>query len=55
MQPEPENPTEQLAPARPLPKWKQYLKRFGILVFVFYLVKGIVWLIIFYFGLKLIS
>lgn len=54
MQTEPENPTEQATPARPLPKWKRYLKRFGILVFIFYLVKGIVWLIIFYFGGKLL-
>lgn len=54
MQLEPENHSEQSPPARPLPKWKRYLKRFGILVFIFYLVKGIVWLIIFYFGGKLL-
>lgn len=55
MQPEAENPTEQASPPRPLPKWKQYLKRFGILAFLFFLLKGIAWLIIGYFGLKLIS
>jgi hypothetical protein len=52
---QPENPTEQLVPARPLPKWKQYLKRFGILAFLFFLLKGIAWLIFIYYGIKLIS
>jgi len=31
---------------------KNWLKRIGVLGFLFFLIKGIVWLVIFYFGFQ---
>jgi len=30
-------------------KWKRWLKKIGVLGFLFFLIKGLVWLAIFYF------
>jgi hypothetical protein len=30
--------------------WKEWLKRIGILGFLFFLIKGLVWLVIFFFA-----
>ncbi len=35
------------------PKWRAFLKRFGIGAFLFFLLKGIGWLVLFYFGFEL--
>lgn len=36
----------------PAPKKKNWLKRLGVAGFLFFLLKGIAWLFVFYFGAK---
>lgn len=35
------------------PKWKAWFKRLGLGAFLFFLLKGIGWLVLFYFGFEL--
>lgn len=35
-------------------KWKKWLKRVGVAGFMFFLIKGLIWLAIFYYGGKAI-
>lgn len=36
-------------------KWKLWLKRLGVAGFLFFLLKGLAWLAVFYFGVNAVS
>ncbi|NND06975.1 MAG: hypothetical protein HKN87_11395 [Saprospiraceae bacterium] len=35
--------------AKDIPKWKSYLKKIGIVGFLFFLIKGLIWLAVLFF------
>ena len=39
-----------VSPAQP--KWKLYLKKLGIVGFLFFFIKGLIWLAVIYFGVE---